>query len=71
MRPVPLLAQLALLVLWLGGAVLFAAAVAPALFAVLPTRTLAGAVVGRVLPVIFYSGMLIGVVVVVIRACSR
>ncbi len=71
MRPVPLLAQLALLLLWLGGAVLFAAAVAPALFAVLPTRTLAGAVVGRVLPVIFYSGMLIGIVVVVLDLLGR
>ncbi|MDE3217575.1 MAG: DUF4149 domain-containing protein, partial [Gemmatimonadota bacterium] len=43
---------------WLGAAVLLAAAVAPAAFAVLPSRSLAGDLVGRVLPVIFWSGML-------------
>jgi hypothetical protein len=46
---------------WLGAALLVAAVVAPAAFAVLPTRTLAGALVGRVLPVLFYSGAAIGV----------
>lgn len=46
---------------WLGAAVLVAAVVAPAAFAALPSRALAGAVVGRVLPVIFWSGMLVGV----------
>ena len=45
-----------MLALWLGAAGFFSAAVAPALFAVLPTRTLAGEVVGRVLPVVFYVG---------------
>src|SRR6478672_3587044 len=48
---------------WLGAALLVATVVAPAAFAVLPTRTLAGALVGRVLPVIFWSGMTLGVVV--------
>lgn len=67
MRATPLLSQLTLLALWLGGAVVVSAVVAPALFAVLPTRTLAGAVVGRVLPAIFYSGMLIGALVVVLE----
>ena len=62
MRSTPTLVQLALLLLWLGGAILFSAIVAPALFATLPTRTLAGAVVGRVLPAIFYSGMVVGVI---------
>jgi hypothetical protein len=42
---------------WLGASVLLAVVVAPAAFAVLPTRTLAGDIVGRVLPVIFWSGM--------------
>jgi hypothetical protein len=60
MRSTPTLVELALLLVWLGGAVLFAAVVAPSLFATLPSRTLAGAVVGRVLPAIFYSGMLVG-----------
>ena len=40
-----------LLAAWLGAGILFAAVVAPAAFAVLPSRTLAGALVGRVLPV--------------------
>ena len=60
MRPV---AGIALLAAWLGAAVLVAAVVAPAAFAVLPTRTLAGALVGRVLPVVFWSGLLIGLAV--------
>ena len=47
---------------WLGAAILVAAVVAPAAFAVLPTRSLAGALVGRVLPVLFYSGAVVGVV---------
>ena len=49
--------------LWLGGAVLFSAVMAPAAFAVLPTRTLAGELVGRVLPVVFYAGIVVGVLV--------
>jgi hypothetical protein len=48
---------------WLGAAILVAAVVAPAAFAVLPSRTLAGALVGRVLPVLFYGGALVGLVV--------
>jgi len=48
--------------LWLGAALLLSAAVAPAAFAVLPSRTLAGALVGRVLPVLFWSGMAVGVI---------
>lgn len=51
----------ALLALWIGAAALTAAVVAPAAFAVLPTRALAGALVGRVLPVIFVSGAIAGV----------
>lgn len=57
------LASLVLLAVWLGAALLVALAVAPAAFAVLPTRTLAGALVGRVLPVVFWSGIVIGIVV--------
>jgi hypothetical protein len=45
---------------WLGAAVLAATVVAPAAFAVLPTRSLAGALVGRVLPVLFYGGAVVG-----------
>jgi len=58
------LLQVATLALWLGAASFFSFALAPALFATLPSRALAGAVVGRALPVVFYAGMLVGVVVV-------
>jgi hypothetical protein len=46
-----------LLAAWLGAGILFAAVVAPAAFAVLPSRSLAGALVGRVLPVLFLAGI--------------
>jgi hypothetical protein len=58
----PALISLVLLAAWLGASVIVAAVVAPAAFEVLPTRTLAGALVGQVLPVLFWSGMVIGVV---------
>ena len=53
MSPTPIL-----LSAWLGAATLFAAVVAPAAFAALPSRTLAGAVVGRVLPGVFIAGLI-------------
>ena len=59
-RLLPSIAEIVVLSVWLGEAVFFSAAVAPALFAVLPTRTLAGAVVGRLLPIVFYAGMVAG-----------
>lgn len=59
-----------LLAAWLGAAVLVAAAVAPAAFRVLPTRTLAGAVVGEVLPVIFFAGLLIAAIALGLEAVS-
>ena len=54
------LASLVALCVWLGAAALTALVVAPAAFAVLPSRMLAGALVGRVLPVLFWSGLAIG-----------
>ena len=45
---------------WLGAVALFGAVVAPAAFDVLPSRSLAGALAGRVLPVLFLSGMVVG-----------
>src|SRR5438132_11389973 len=63
--------QVGVLALWLGAAIFFGAAVAPALFAVLPSRALAGEVVGRVLPVIFYSGTLIGAAILVAEVRRR
>jgi hypothetical protein len=61
------LGQFAILALWLGAAAFFSTAVAPALFATLPTRTLAGDVVGRLLPTIFYSGIIIGALVAAVE----
>jgi len=45
---------------WLGAAVFFTASVAPAAFAVLASTTSAGALIGRVLPVLFLAGLAIG-----------
>jgi len=56
--------------LWLGGAIIVAAVVAPAAFAALPSRTLAGALVGRVLPAVFLSGLAIALVNVVLDAMN-
>jgi hypothetical protein len=59
------IAVIALLAAWLGATLVVGAVVAPAAFAVLPTRTLAGALVGRVLPPLFWSGAAIGLVAAV------
>lgn len=56
-----------LLALWLGASALFTLVVARAAFAVLPSRTLAGALVGRVLPVLFVTGILVGVTLVLLE----
>ena len=56
-----------LLSAWLGAAILVATVVAPAAFKVLPTRTLAGAVVGQVLPVIFISGLIVAAIVTLVN----
>ena len=56
-----------LLSAWLGAAILVATVFAPAAFKVLPTRTLAGAVVGQVLPVIFISGLIVAAIVTLIN----
>jgi len=57
--PAPVAALL--LAAWLGGALYFTVVVTRAAFAVLPSRTLAGALVGQILPVLFDTGMLVGV----------
>jgi hypothetical protein len=59
-----------LLAAWLGAGILFAAVVAPAAFAALPSRTLAGGLVGRVLPVIFIAGIVISVIGMVFDRAS-
>lgn len=58
------LASLSLLAAWMSLAIFIATVVAPAAFAVLPTRALAGALVGRTLPVLFVLGGTLGVLVV-------
>jgi uncharacterized protein DUF4149 len=60
-----------LLAVWIGAALLFTLVVAPAAFDVLPTRTLAGALVGRVLPILFYAGVVIGSAIVVLDLVGR
>jgi len=50
------------LVVWLGGLIFFAFAVAPAAFAVLPTRHLAGNVVGRTIAILHWMGIVSGLV---------
>jgi hypothetical protein len=56
--PMPVAALL--LAAWLGASLYFTVVVTRAAFAVLPSRTLAGALVGQTLPVLFDSGMLVG-----------
>lgn len=54
------LISLVLSACWSGAALIVVTSVAPAAFRVLPTRALAGALVGQVLPVLFISGLVVG-----------
>lgn len=67
----PPLVQLIVLSLWLGASAFLSAVVAPALFSVLPSRTLAGAVVGLTLPVVFYAGIIAGTLVIILQIVAR
>jgi len=49
--------------IWIGAALLLAGSVTPALFATLPSREMAGAVVAVVLPVVFICGLAGGLLV--------
>ena len=60
----------AIVALWLGAALFFSAAVAPALFAVLPARALAGAVVARLLPALLFAGVTVGALVAALEALT-
>ena len=53
-----------LLAAWIGATLYFSVVVTRAAFAVLPTRTLAGALVGQTLPILFDTGMLVGAILV-------
>lgn len=55
------LTTVVLTAIWGGAGLLVVTTVAPAAFRVLPTRALAGTLVGQVLPVLFFSGLLTGV----------
>ncbi|MEJ7862274.1 MAG: DUF4149 domain-containing protein [Pyrinomonadaceae bacterium] len=56
------LIRLLLISLWLGAACFFSFAVAQSAFAVLPSRELAGLVVSRTLAIVNYSGLIIGLI---------
>ncbi|HUF27817.1 MAG TPA: DUF4149 domain-containing protein [Gemmatimonadaceae bacterium] len=60
-----------LLAAWLGAVILFGAVVAPSAFAVLQSRTLAGELVGRILPVLFAGGIVAGAAVAAIAAARQ
>jgi uncharacterized membrane protein len=50
------------LIVWLGGLIFFAFVLAPTAFAVLPSRHLAGSVVGRSLGTLHWMGIVFGLV---------
>jgi uncharacterized membrane protein len=55
-------AMLLCLIVWLGGLIFFAFVVAPAAFSVLPSRHLAGNVVGRSINGLHWIGIVAGIV---------
>jgi len=66
----PLAAAL-LVALWLGAALLTVTVVAPCAFAVLPTRAMAGEMVGYVLPVVFFGAIAVPALALVIDPSAR
>jgi uncharacterized membrane protein len=50
------------LIVWIGGLIFFAFVVAPAAFAVLPTRHVAGNLVGRTLGILHWMGIFSGLI---------
>jgi hypothetical protein len=63
--------ELLSLAVWLGGMVFFAFFVAPAAFAVLPNRHLAGSLVGWLLPRIHLLGLVCGLLFLVALALEQ
>ena len=59
------------LVVWIGGIIFFASAVAPTVFKVLPTRHLAGAVVTRSLGILHWMGITCGIVFLITSMLNR
>lgn len=66
-----LIAAALLVAAWLGAALLAVAVVAPGAFAVLPTRALAGDMVGRVLPVVFAGAIIVPLMAHVVAPVIR
>jgi hypothetical protein len=64
-------AGVVLLAVWLGAALITAAVFAPAAFAVLPSRSLAGDLVGRVLPTLFVAGIVVLVASAILAGFGR
>ena len=65
-RDARLLASALLVSAWGGAALLTVAVVTRGAFAVLPTRTMAGTMVGSVLPSLFLSGIVVATIVVLL-----
>ncbi len=57
--------------LWLGAACFFSFAVAPSAFGVLPTRELAGSIVSRTLMIVNFSGIVIGLLLILTTLVKR
>jgi hypothetical protein len=55
---------------WFGASLIFSALVAPTAFAVLPSRAMAGAVLGPAFPVLFIGGLVAGLLAAVDGALS-
>ena len=51
---------------WLGAALFFTGIVAPGAFAVLKSHLLAGGLIAHVLPPLFYSGLVVGLIVAIL-----
>lgn len=59
---------IALVGAWLGAVVFFGAGVAPSAFAALPSPADAGALVGKLLPILFVAGIVVGVILLIAAA---
>ena len=66
-----LVAAIVIVSAWLGAALLTVVAVTPGAFSVLPTRSLAGALVGRVLSPVFLAGLVLAVAVASLAGMRR
>jgi hypothetical protein len=62
----PAPAAVLVLAAWLGASLYFTIVVTQAAFAVLPSRTVAGALVGQILPPLFVTGMFVGAFLIVV-----